>query len=166
MPDAAIAAALEAVSRSLRTGSSLRSALRATPLPIGVALAEGHPLAMVLDAWARRAVAPSERLAATALALAASTGGPQAQAVDAAARAVRERISAAAEVAAYSAQARLSGLVIASLPVVFLAWTMVADHRTAAVLLQTPIGWICTGVGIGLDLVGWLWIRAAVRSTA
>lgn len=166
MPDADIAAALEAISRSLRTGSSLRAALRASLLPPGAALAQGHPLAVVLDSWAKQATAPSERLAATALALAAATGGPQSQAVDAAARAVRERIGAAAEVAAYSAQARLSGLVIASLPVVFLAWTLLADHRTASVLLQTPLGWVCITTGVGLDLVGWLWIRAAVGTTA
>ena len=166
IPDADIAAALEAISRSLRTGSSLRTALRETPLPLSASLAEGHPLPVALDGWAHRAVAPSERLAATALALAAATGGPQAQAVDAAARAVRERIAASAEVTAHSAQARLSGLVIACLPAVFLAWTLLADHRTAAVLLQTPIGWLCIGVGLGLDLAGWLWIRAAVRSTA
>ena len=161
-----IAGALEACSRSLRTGSSLRSAVRATGLPIGTALADGHPLSVALDAWARRARDPAERLAATALALAAATGGPQAQAVDAAARAVRDRISATAEVAAHSAQARLSATVIASLPVVFVAWTLLADHRTAATLLGTPVGWLCLTVGLGLDAAGLVWVRALVRGAS
>lgn len=163
---AVIAAALEACSRSLRTGSSLRSAVRATDLPIGTALADGHPLPLVLDAWARRARDPAERMAATALALAAATGGPQAQAVDAAARAVRDRISATAEVAAHSAQARLSASVIASLPVVFVAWTLLADHRTAATLLGTPVGWLCLAIGLSLDAVGLVWVRALVRGAS
>jgi tight adherence protein B len=161
-----IAAALEACSRSLRTGSSLRSAVRATHLPISTALTEGHPLSVVLDAWARRTRDPAERMAATALALAAATGGPQAQAVDAAARAVRDRISATAEVAAHSAQARLSASVIASLPVVFVAWTLLADHRTAATLLGTPVGWLCLTVGLSLDAVGLVWVRALVRAAS
>jgi Flp pilus assembly protein TadB len=161
-----IAAALETCSRSLRTGSSLRSAVRASDLPISSALTDGHPLSVVLDAWAKRARDPAERMAATALALAAATGGPQAQAVDAAARAVRDRISATAEVAAHSAQARLSASVIASLPVVFVAWTLLADHRTAATLVGTPIGWLCLAVGLGLDAVGLVWVRALVRSAS
>jgi tight adherence protein B len=159
-----VAEALELCSRSLRTGSSLRNAIRATALPVGPALAEGHSLPVVLDGWARLATDPSERMAATALALAAATGGPQAQAVDAAARAVRDRISATEEVAAHSAQARLSATVIASLPVVFVAWTLLADHRTAATLLGTPIGWLCLAVGLGLDAIGLAWVRALVRS--
>lgn len=161
-----IAAALEACSRSLRTGSSLRSAVRGTDLPISTALIDGHPLAVVLDAWAKRARDPAERMAATSLALAAATGGPQAQAVDAAARAVRDRISATAEVAAHSAQARLSASVIASLPVVFVAWTLLADHRTAVTLVGTPIGWLCLTVGVGLDAVGLVWVRALVRGAS
>jgi Flp pilus assembly protein TadB len=161
-----IAAALEACSRSLRTGSSLRGAIRASNLPISAALADGHPLSVVLDAWANRASEPAERMAATALALAAATGGPQAQAVDAAARAVRDRISATAEAAAHSAQARLSASVIASLPVVFVAWTLLADHRTASTLLSTPVGWICLAVGLGLDAVGLAWVRALVRGAS
>lgn len=162
----AIAAALEMCSRSLRTGSSLRSAVRTTNLPISTALADGHPLSVVLDDWAKRARQPAERMAATALALAAATGGPQAQAVDAAARAVRDRISATAEVAAHSAQARLSASVIASLPVVFVAWTLLADRRTAATLLGTPVGWLCLVVGLGLDAVGLAWVRALVRQAS
>jgi Flp pilus assembly protein TadB len=161
-----IAAALEACSRSLRTGSSLRSAVRATDLPISTTLNDGYPISVVLDAWAKRACDPAERMAATALALAAATGGPQAQAVDAAARAVRDRISATAEVAAHSAQARLSATVIASLPVVFVAWTLLADHRTAATLLSTPIGWLCLTIGLGLDAVGLVWVRTLVRAAS
>jgi tight adherence protein B len=161
-----IAAALETCSRSLRTGSSLRSAVRATDLPISTALGDGHPLAVVLDAWAKRAREPAERMAATALALAAATGGPQAQAVDAAARAVRDRISATAEVAAHSAQARLSASVIASLPVVFVAWTLLADRRTAVTLVGTPVGWLCLTAGLGLDAVGLFWVRALVRGAS
>jgi tight adherence protein B len=159
-----VAEALESCSRSLRTGSSLRHAIRSTALPVGPALAEGHSLPVVLDGWARLATDPSERMAATALALAAATGGPQAQAVDAAARAVRERISATEEVAAHSAQARLSATVIACLPVAFVAWTLLADHRTAATLLSTPIGWLCLAIGLGLDMIGMAWVRAIVRS--
>lgn len=161
-----VAAALESCSRSLRAGSSLRSAVRATSLPLGPALAEGMPLTVVFDGWARMATDPAERLAATALALAAATGGPQARAVDAAAHAVHERIGAAAEIAAHSAQARLSATVIASLPVVFVGWTLVADRRTAHTLIGTPIGWLCLAIGLTLDGVGVLWIRALVRKAA
>ena len=158
-----IAAALETCSRSLRTGSSLRNAIRASSLPIAPALAEGHPLGVVLDGWAQLATDPAERMAATAVALAAATGGPQARAIDAASVAVRDRIAATDEIAAHSSQARLSATVISCLPVVFVAWTLLADRRTAATLIGTPIGWLCLVVGLGLDAVGLAWVRSLVR---
>lgn len=158
-----IAAALEACSRSLRTGSSLRNAIRASSLPIAPALAEGHPLGVVLDGWAQLATDPAERMAATAVALAAATGGPQARAIDAASVAVRDRIAATDEIAAHSSQARLSATVISCLPVVFVAWTLLADRRTAATLIGTPIGWLCLVVGLGLDALGLAWVRSLVR---
>jgi tight adherence protein B len=163
LSDSDVAAALEEASRSLRTGASLRTALGQTCLPIAPALAEGYPLTEVADRWALRADTPAQRLAATAIAVAVSTGGPQARALDAAAHALRERLDALAEVQVQSAQARLSGAVIACLPAGFLAFTLVADRRTAGILLGTPPGWLCLVVGLALDLAGFAWIRSTVR---
>jgi Flp pilus assembly protein TadB len=163
LSDSDLAAALEDASRSLRTGASLRTALSQTCLPIAPALNDGYPLTEIADRWARRADTPAQRLAATAIAVAVSTGGPQARALDAAAHALRERLDALAEVQVQSAQARLSGAVIACLPAGFVAFTVVTDRRTAGILLGTPSGWLCLVVGLGLDLIGFAWIRSTVR---
>ena len=105
-------------------------------------------------------------MAAGALALAATAGGPQARAVDGVADTLRERRAVAAEVRAQSAQARLSALVIGLLPVAFLAWAVVTDRRTAVFLVASPPGWACLVAGIALEAAGALWMRRILRGAA
>ena len=169
---------LEDVARGVRAGSSLRQACAdaataagpsagATGLATAVAEADrGTPLATALARWATVGATTDERLAAGALALAATAGGPQARAVDGVAATLRERRSVAAEIRAQSAQARLSAIVIGALPLLFLLWAVATDRRTAAFLVAGPAGWACLGAGVGLEVVGGLWMRRLLRGAA
>jgi len=170
-------ALLEDVARGVRAGSSLRQACAeaaaalgdpaATGLATAVADAgRGQPLAGAFTTWAAATTAPEERLAAGALALAATAGGPQARAVDGVATTLRERRAVTAEIRAQSAQARLSAVVIGALPAVFLVWAVATDRRTAAFLVAGPAGWACLGAGLGLELVGAIWMRRLLREAA
>ncbi len=105
-------------------------------------------------------------MAAGALALAATAGGPQARAIDGAAATFRDRRAVAGEVRAQSAQARLSALVIGLLPVAFLLWAAATDRRTAAFLVADPLGVVCLGAGVALEALGALWMRRVVRGVA
>jgi len=166
-------ALLENVARGVRSGVSLRqacaeSAAGGGPAARGLAGAvadaeRGQPLADACTRWAPPAVAPEERLAAGALALAADAGGPQARAVDGVAATLRERRAVAAEIRAHSAQARLSAVVIGVLPAAFLLWALATDRRTAAFLVAGPAGWACLSAGVGLELAGAVWMRRLLR---
>jgi tight adherence protein B len=169
---------LEDVARGVRAGSSLRQACAdaataagrsagAAGLARAVAEADrGTPLAAAFTRWARTEVTTDERLAAGALALAATAGGPQARAVDGVAATLRERRAIGAEIRAQSAQARLSAIVIGALPLLFLLWAVATDRRTAAFLVAGPAGWACLGAGAGLEVAGALWMRRLLRGAA
>jgi tight adherence protein B len=163
-----LAVALEATARDLRAGHSLRPALacQSAVIPAGLALHRGEPLLPTLTAWSARATTDHERIAATAIALAAQAGGAAALSLDTAAASLRERAAADAEARAQASTAMLSALIVGGLPIAFVGFTVMADRRTSSVLLTTPAGWTCLGVGFSLDAVGLWWMRRLVRSVA
>lgn len=168
---------LDAVARSLRSGSSLRRAVDeaggsvAGPLRDDLArvrrsLDAGVPLGDALERWAATRPLQGVRLAVAALALGAETGGASAQAVDGVAATLRTNLGIAAEVRALSSQARLSALVIALAPVAFSLLAFTTDGTTASFLLRTPLGVACLATGLALDGIGWLWMRRLTAAVA
>ena len=173
----ALPEALDAVARSLRSGSSLRQAVDEAAVAIPGAL--GHDLAGVrrslrhgdslgdaLERWSVQRPLPGVRLAVAALSLGAETGGASAQAVDGVAATLRTNLAIAGEVRALSSQARLSALVIVLAPIAFSLLAFTTDGSTARFLLGTPIGLGCLSLGLGLDAVGWWWMRRLTAAVA
>ena len=105
----------------------------------------------------------SVRMAASALAIAAEVGGPQARTVDAVALTLREQRVIAGDVAASAAQARLSAVVLVAVPLVFAVMQMATNSEALHFLLRTTAGTGCLVVGIGLDALGALWMHTMVR---
>jgi tight adherence protein B len=160
------AAMLDAVTRQVRSGSSLTSALidavdQSSPLgQVGHRLAAGSSLA---DALAE--VVPIDAdLALTVQALSASAhlGGPIAASLDEAAAVLRERVAARAERRAHGAQARLSARVLTIVPLAFAAWSVVASQPTREVYLSNTAGGICAVCGLALNVVGWKWMQRII----
>ena len=108
----------------------------------------------------------SDRLVASAFALASAGGGQQARAVDAAADAVRELLSLDAEIVAQAAQAKLSGLVLVVTPLAFTVWSASTDAGVRGFLLGDPVGVACLATGLLLDVVGGWWMARLCRSVA
>ncbi|MEP7201089.1 MAG: type II secretion system F family protein [Ilumatobacteraceae bacterium] len=157
---------LDAISRQVRSGSSLSSAAideidRSSAIgAVADRLAAGDSLSVALTA-----VHPEEAdLALTVQALAATAhlGGPVAATLDEAAAVLRERAAARAERRAHGAQARISARVLTVVPLGFAAWSAVFSQRTRDVYLSTAAGAICAACGVGLNLVGWRWMRRTV----
>jgi len=175
--EAALPDALDAMARSLRSGASLRLAVgesvAAVRGPLHDDLArvardvdDGEALPSALARWAERRPLPGVRLATAALGLGAETGGASAQAVDGVSATLRTNLGIAGEVRALSSQARLSALVIVLAPIAFSLLAATSDGTTATFLLRTPFGWLCLALGLGLDAVGWLWMRRVTRVVA
>lgn len=124
----------------------------------------GEPLESALAWWADDRDDDSLRAVAGALAVAASTGGAAADALEGLARSLRDQQGARAEAAALSAQARMSAVVVGVAPFAYLAFAAAVDPGASRVLVATPTGRICLALGIGLDALGALWMRRIVRS--
>ena len=170
MLEEALPGALEAVARGLRSGASLVQAIgeaaAVTPGRLGrelgavpTAVARGASLTVAIDAWGATHALAGVRLAVSALALGAETGGGHARALEGVAASIRSRLTVSREIRALSSQARLSGVVISLAPLGFAVVAAAADQRTATFLLRTPLGLLCLAAGLVLDGAAALWMH-------
>jgi tight adherence protein B len=165
-PSGDCAALLDALSRRVRTGSSLSAALidearRGGPfVAIARSVEDGASLADALESV--RPVDADTALAVQALRAAAHLGGPVAATLDAAAAVLRERAAARAERAAHSAQARLSARLLTIVPLAFTAWNAISSRATRHLYVTNMAAGACAATGILLNLAGWRWMRRIV----
>lgn len=73
--------------------------------------------------------------------------------------ALRERAAIRRELDTQTIQSRLSGRIVAALPLVFLGLSALISKGTFSTLFGTVPGLIMLAVAVGLDLLGFLWIR-------
>ena len=173
---AGLPAVLDDVARALRAGASLRQAIAEAGASARGPAAELLAVRGVAGwRWASRWWSRSTSWAATSRAARCGSSPPRsasrprpagraATAVEAVAATLRERHAASQEIAAHSAQARLSAVVIALLPVAFPVWCVATDDRAAAFLLASPAGWVCLVGGLGLLGAGAWWMARIVGS--
>lgn len=165
---------LDGIARALRSGASLPQAfaegctraddvVRASLVDAGRALELGSGLAGALERWAMRYPTPSVRLTVAALTLGLEAGGTTAQAVDAVASRVRDRLLLAREVAASTAQARASVAVLVAAPPFAAVVLGGVDQRSVGFLVGSPAGWLLLTVALALDGVGWWWMRSLIE---
>jgi tight adherence protein B len=165
--------ALELVASDLRTGGTVAGAITALGRGDGLLATEferidrrcglGATLDDALGAWATEREDPAVSSAAGALAVAAATGGRAADALDGLAASLRDRSEIAAEGRVLSAQARMSAIVVGSLPVAYLAVCAIVDRRQVQVLTRTTLGLLCLLAGLTLEGLAGIWIRALLR---
>jgi tight adherence protein B len=171
---AAVPDTLEQIGSELRAGGTVATALTSIAHGDGVLAADasriearvrlGAGLSDALRSWAQERRAVGVEVAAGALALSATVGGPAADALDGLASSLRARLSVIAEARALSAQARYSAWVIGLAPIGYLVSTAAVDSRSVHVLVGTAAGRTCVVLGVGLELLGAIWMRAIVRS--
>jgi tight adherence protein B len=163
--------AVELLAGALRSGRSTRQAIAAGASvgpPLGRLLADaagavelGRPLGDVLDELARAepALAPS----AAALRVGLVAGGDVARALDRLAEVTRQRLRLEGELGSLTAQVRLSGVVLGSLPLcalVLFSWAGPAAQRS---FLREPWGQACLALGLLLDGAGFLLLQRLGR---
>jgi tight adherence protein B len=173
---AALPGALDRVAAGLRSGSTVGEGLGVlaagtSPLApdlrrlaartrLGVGLVDG------LAQWSRERPLPGVQAVAGSLALAVSVGGACAVALEGLGESLRAREATMREAHALSAQSRLSAFVVGGAPVAYLAFVSLADPGALDVLLTTAAGRACLIVGLGLEAMAALWMRALLRRTA
>ncbi len=166
---------LESIARGLRTGLQLGpatvEAAVATPPPLhdevtllADELGRGLRSADVFERWSHRCPYHGVGLAAAAMAFAASAGGARARAIDGVAATLRDRNALDLEVRSLTSQARVSAMMIAALPVGFMVLSAGVGDNPARFLFNTRLGMVILLAGLGLDVIGALWMRRIVQA--
>jgi tight adherence protein B len=165
---------VDLVAARLRSGHTLPTALAEAADghdPVATDLARvlrrvdhGEPLVGALAWWVEDRRLDPVRAVAGAFAVASTTGGAAADALEGLARSLRDQLGAKAEAASLAAQARMSAVVVGAAPLAYLAFASAADPGSARVLVTTGLGRACLVFGVGLDVLGALWMRRIVRS--
>lgn len=162
------AATIETIARSLRSGSSVHAALDEAAAREG-ALAEQLRRVVTSVSGGRLAADELSRAASVApevlrpalrlLAVAIHDGGSTADAVARTAAVVRDDQALRADARVQSTQARTSALAITALPLLFVALSMLTAPAVPGFLFGRQLGWLVLAVGLGLDALGWWWMR-------
>lgn len=169
--DGELAEVASQLAASLRAGAPLPSALAevravgpvARDLDRVVELhRRGVPVVEALALWRQRRGDEGIDLVVAACGFGHRHGGAPARALEGAAATLRDRAELADEVRALTSQARAGVAVLAALPVVGAAGFALLDPGVADVLVGTPVGWLCLGVGALLDGAGLLLARRMV----
>ncbi len=174
---------LEAAARNLRTGAPLLHALAqasAVDRQAGGeathhqtvqhdiadllhAASSGVGVAECFDDWLERRPFVSVRTVVTTIHVGLATGADLAAPLELAADGLRSRASLRSEVAALAAQAKASVVVIGLAPLAFLG-VSTASGTSMEMLFGSPLGLVAMTLGLGLDVVGVLWMRRIIRS--
>jgi tight adherence protein B len=173
-----VTALVDALARGVRSGATLTGAFHdarsdgtapalADELDaLAARVAAGRPFAEAVDEWAVRADDPGLRLLAGTVSVLAHSGGPAAPALDAAARTVRDRHRAEAELRAQSAQAVASAVVLVVAPAIVAVVLAALDPRLGRFLTTHPLGAACVTVALALDALALWWMHRLVRAAA
>ena len=165
-----IADAISALSAGLRAGLSLSQSfayardeadepLRSDLATLVDKIDLGMPVGEALSDWADARGSEDVLLIVGVLDLHRRSGGDLPTVLDSLAGTLRERRAAFRDVRALTAQARLSGVILGMLPIGFFGFLLLTSRREMLHAIGTPLGGTALGIGLGLELLAFLWIR-------
>lgn len=165
---------LQLVAGSLRAGHGFSTALAAVAgdadSPMGEELTRavnesrlGRPLPDALAITAQRMQSKDFDWVAQAIAINAETGGNLAEVLNQVGKTIRERNEIRRQVAALSAEGRLSGMILVVLPVALFLFFSVVRPAYIAVFFQNIIGIIALIIGAILLILGSIWLSFIVK---
>jgi tight adherence protein B len=123
----------------------------------------GVPLEEALRGFGDEIDTDDIRLLVLVVGIHARSGGDLGGALDEVARTIRHRIGVRRELRALSAQGRVSGAILGSLPIAFFLVLSITSRRDLDPVLRSPAGMAMVGVGLLLQGLAFLWIRRLLR---
>jgi tight adherence protein B len=165
---------LRALGGALEAGMSLsqgvRESVASLPSPLKEELERvvqamdvGVPLGDALGILAQRLPTPETQLMVSAVIMNSMAGGNLVEVLYHIAATIDERISMQNEINALTAQGRLSGVIVGSLPVVLFIFLTISNPGYMAPLVTTGAGRIMIALSILLLILGAVTIRAFIR---
>ena len=166
--------ALMLMASSLRSGFSLDQAIVAASdqaenevsVELRRAVQEiriGSPLEAALERIAERMNSSDFQWVVTALRIQRKSGGNLAELLITVSHTVRQRAQMGREVAALTAEGRLSAYVLIGLPIALFAFLMLTQPKYLEPLYQTSMGLMISGVGVVMLIIGWLLMKKLVQ---
>jgi len=166
--------AIDLVCRALRAGHSLSAAIeivgQEAAEPVRTEFREvyrqqnfGLPHRDALLQLARRVPSSDLQFVVTAMLVQKETGGNLVDILDRTVAVVRDRIRIEGEVRIYTAQGRLTGVILALLPIIMFFLINIANHGYAKILLEDPLGRKLIYAGLSFMVIGGLIIRKIVN---
>lgn len=166
--------AIELLGRSLRAGHALLTGLEVvaqeSPSPVDREFRQvfeeqrfGLPLQESLLALADRIDTVDVRMFVTAVIIQRESGGNLAEILDALADLIRQRFKFRRQLRVHTAQGRLTGYLLAVLPILVGVALFAINQEYMIVLFIEPAGRMLLMLTVFLQLVGFLWIRRIVN---
>jgi len=164
---------LSSIANSLRAGSNFHQALevlvRESSAPMSEEFAQvnreirlGIPVAEALNNLAERVESRELHISVTAINIARETGGKLAEILTNIASTMRERNRLQGKIKAFTAQGRMSGIVVGSLPILLGFVLYLMDPEMMKPLFTTPIGYILIGLVVFMLITGGFLIKKII----
>ena len=165
--------ALDLITGALRSGMAFTGALQLvaeeSPDPISkeftIVFEEnrlGMDLAESLEKMTQRVDSRELRIFVTAIVLQRDTGGNLAEILEGTAEIIRDRFRILGDVRTMTAQARLSGMILAFLPIVMAVALTIIAPGYFGILLHDPVGPYLIVFAVALQIIGFFIIRKIV----
>ena len=166
--------ALDLLSRALRAGHAFQTAMGMVadelPPPVGPEFRHGFdqqnfglPLRDALNELSERVPILDVRFFVTAVLIQRETGGNLAEILDNLAGVVRERFKIRRQVRVHTAHGRFTGYVLLSLPAALGVALMFINPDLMQLLFRERMGQMLLAGAMGLQTVGFFWIRQVIK---
>jgi tight adherence protein B len=166
--------ALDMAARSLRAGHSFTSALQVVSQEMAEPIAKvfrlayeeqgyGIPISEALNHMTRSVDSVDLRFFITAVNVQRETGGNLAEILEKLGMTIRERFKVLRQLRVYTAQGRLSGYILAVLPLAMLVVMSVLNPKYIKVLFNTKTGVVMVVAALALQVVGLFLIRKIIK---
>lgn len=118
-----------------------------------------RPRNEALENMGRRVNSDDLDLVVTAIIIQSQVGGNLAEVLENIVETVRDRITIKGEIRAITAQGRISGVIVASIPVFVGAMILIMDPGYLKPLVTEPIGWLLIGFCIISEFLGFMLMK-------
>jgi tight adherence protein B len=165
--------ALDLLARAIRAGHPIASGIKMVadeaPEPVGGEFQRtfeeqrfGLPFEDSMLNLAGRMPLVDLRMLVTAVLIQREVGGNLAEVLDNLSDVIRQRFIVRRQLRTHTAQGRLSGYVLAALPIVVGGMIFGINGEYGRILFQHPLGKLLLSIALGMQLMGFFWIRKIV----
>jgi len=166
--------AIDLLGRAIRAGHPLSSGLKMvadeTQEPIAGEFQRtfeehrfGVPFDEAIQDLADRVDIVDVRILVTAILIQREVGGNLAEVLDNLASVIRARFTIRRQLRVYTAQGRMSGYVLAALPIVVGAIIYLLNPDYGTLMFTRPLGRVFLGTAAVMQIIGYLWIRKIIN---